>query len=124
MELPWGGIIAFFGTLSLFVGSLTALYQGDSKRLLAFHSMGQIGYVLLAIGMGIAFRRVNPAISAVALIAGLFHLLVRPTIRIHEMHQIDFVLPPDATQSIQSSPSYFRPMVPESMAQLLPGQRW
>ncbi len=71
----WGGIIAFFGTLSLFVGSLTALYQGDSKRLLAFHSMGQIGYVLLAIGMGIAFRRIHPAISAVALIAGLFHLL-------------------------------------------------
>ena len=57
------------------MGSLTALYQGDSKRLLAFHSMGQIGYVLLAIGMGIAFRRINPAISAVALIAGLFHLL-------------------------------------------------
>jgi hydrogenase-4 component B len=75
LTTTWGGIIAFFGTLSLFVGSLTALYQGDSKRLLAFHSMGQIGYVLLAIGMGIAFRRVNPAISAVALIAGLFHLL-------------------------------------------------
>jgi len=75
LTTTWGGIIAFFGTLSLFVGSLTALYQGDSKRLLAFHSMGQIGYVLLAIGMGIAFRRINPAISAVALIAGLFHLL-------------------------------------------------
>ncbi len=71
----WGGIIAFFGALSLFVGSLTALYQGDSKRLLAFHSMGQIGYMLLAIGMGITFRRIHPAISAVALIAGLFHLL-------------------------------------------------
>lgn len=75
LTTTWGGIIAFFGTLSLFVGSLTALYQGDSKRLLAFHSMGQIGYMLLAIGMGIAFRRIHPAISAVALIAGLFHLL-------------------------------------------------
>jgi hydrogenase-4 component B len=75
LTTTWGGVIAFFGTLSLFVGSLTALYQGDSKRLLAFHSMGQIGYVLLAIGMGIAFRRINPAVSAVALIAGLFHLL-------------------------------------------------
>jgi formate hydrogenlyase subunit 3/multisubunit Na+/H+ antiporter MnhD subunit len=48
----WGGILAFFGALSLFVGSLTALYQGDGKRLLAFHSMGQIGYMLLAIGWG------------------------------------------------------------------------
>ncbi len=75
LTTTWGGIIAFFAAVSLFVCSLTALYQGDSKRLLAFHSMGQIGYVLLAIGMGIAFRRINPAISAVALIAGLFHLL-------------------------------------------------
>lgn len=75
LTTTWGGIIAFFGALSLFVGSLTALYQNDDKRLLAYHSMGQIGYVLLAIGMGIAFLRINPAISVVALIAGLFHLL-------------------------------------------------
>ncbi len=75
LTTTWGGIIAFFAAVSLFVCSLTALYQGDSKRLLAFHSMGQIGYVLLGIGMGIAFRRINPAISAVALLAGLFHLL-------------------------------------------------
>ena len=69
----WGGVIAFFGVLSLFVGSLTALIQKDSKRLLAFSSIGQIGYIFLALGMGIAFMRINPAISAVALIAGLFH---------------------------------------------------
>jgi len=69
----WGGLIATFGTLSLFVGSLTALMQRDSKRLLAFSSIGQIGYIFLALGMGIAFLRINPAISAVALIAGLFH---------------------------------------------------
>ena len=69
----WGGLIATFGTLSLFVGSLTALMQKDSKRLLAFSSIGQIGYIFLALGMGIAFLRINPAISAIALIAGLFH---------------------------------------------------
>jgi|GEM_PF-65196 hydrogenase-4 component B len=69
----WGGVIAVFGTLSLFVGSLTALMQRDSKRLLAFSSIGQIGYIFLALGMGIVFIRINPAISGLALVAGLFH---------------------------------------------------
>lgn len=71
----WGMIIACFGALSLFVGTLTALVQEDSKRLLAFHSIGQIGYVLLAIGAGLSFLPILPAISAVALIAGLYHVV-------------------------------------------------
>jgi len=75
LTTTWGGVMAFFGALSLFVCSLTALYQGDSKRLLAFSSMSHIGGILLVIGMGIAFRRISPAMSGVALIAGLFHLL-------------------------------------------------
>ncbi len=75
LTTTWGGVMAFFGALSLFVCSLTALYQGDSKRLLAFSSMSHIGGILLVIGMGIAFRRISPAISGVALIAGLLHLL-------------------------------------------------
>jgi len=69
----WGGLIATFGTLSLFMGTLAALMQKDSKRLLAFHSIGQIGYIFLALGMGMTFLRINPAISAIALVAGLFH---------------------------------------------------
>jgi hydrogenase-4 component B len=71
----WGIIIAVFGTVSLFVGTLTALIQEDSKRLLAFHSIGQVGYIFLSLGMGIAFLRVSPVISAVALTAGVYHLL-------------------------------------------------
>jgi hydrogenase-4 component B len=71
----WGGIIAFFGALSLFVGTMEALTQHDSKRLLAFHSMGQMGYIFLGIGIGMAFLRVSPAISAVGFIGGIFHLI-------------------------------------------------
>lgn len=71
----WGGVIAFFGAVSLFIGSITALAQKDSKRLLAFSSIGQMGYICLALGMGIAFLRVNPAISTIAFIAGLFHII-------------------------------------------------
>jgi len=71
----WGGTIAVFGTISLFVATLTALIQEDSKRLLAFHSIGQVGYIFLSLGMGIAFLPINPIISAVAFIAGLYHLI-------------------------------------------------
>lgn len=73
--LIWGAIIALWGTISLFVGSVTALYQSDSKRLIAFSSIGQVGYILLSIGMGIAFLQINPVVSVIALIAGLYHLI-------------------------------------------------
>lgn len=71
----WGGIIAVLGTVSIFVGTLTALQQDDSKRLLSFHIIGQIGYMLLGVGTAVFFVRSNPALATVALIAGLYHLV-------------------------------------------------
>ena len=71
----WGGVIALFGAVSLFVGTMEALAQHDSKRLLAFHSMGQMGYIFLGIGIGIAFLRISPALSAAGFIGGLYHLV-------------------------------------------------
>ncbi len=47
-------MIALAGTGSLFVGTLTALRQTDSKRLMAFHTIGQIGYICLGLGVGVA----------------------------------------------------------------------
>lgn len=71
----WGGIIAFFGTVSLFVCTLTALLQHDAKRLMAFHSMGQMGYVCLGLGIGLAFLNRAPLISTLGFVGGLYHLL-------------------------------------------------
>lgn len=71
----WGLITAFFGALTLVVCSTAGLFQNDSKRLLAFSSMSQIGYVCIGIGVGIGFLRVSPAISALGFIAGLYHVL-------------------------------------------------
>ncbi|HIE52646.1 MAG TPA: oxidoreductase, partial [Armatimonadetes bacterium] len=67
----WGEIIAIFGTLSIFIGTVTALVQSDSKRLLSFHIIGQVGYMLLGVGTGICFLRLNPALATVALMSGL-----------------------------------------------------
>jgi hydrogenase-4 component B len=75
LSMAYGIVIAAFGALSLFMGTISALMQHDSKRLLAFHSIGQIGYILLSIGTGLAFLQTNPVLSAVATMAGIYHLL-------------------------------------------------
>jgi hydrogenase-4 component B len=71
----WGVVIALFGTISIFVGTMTALVQEDSKRLLSFHVIGQMGYMFLGIGVGVFFLRTQPILGAVAITGGIFHLI-------------------------------------------------
>lgn len=71
----WGGAIAVLGTLSVFVGTLTALRQDDAKRVLSFHIIGQIGYMLLGIGTGLFFLKSSPLLASLAFIAGLYHVI-------------------------------------------------
>jgi hydrogenase-4 component B len=74
-SVVWGVVIALFGTASIFVGTLTALQQDDAKRMMSFHVIGQIGYMLLGIGMGIFFLPSSPKLALIALAAGVFHLV-------------------------------------------------
>lgn len=71
----WGGIIASLGAISIFVGTLTALRQDDVKRVLSFHSIGQIGYMLLGVGTSLFFIHTNPYLAIVGLVAGLYHVI-------------------------------------------------
>lgn len=71
----WGMTIAILGVASIFVGTLTALRQDDSKRILSFHMIGQVGYMLLPIGIALFFLDKSLALSVVALVAGLFHTI-------------------------------------------------
>jgi formate hydrogenlyase subunit 3/multisubunit Na+/H+ antiporter MnhD subunit len=50
-----GVITAAFGAVTLFIGTVQALKQHDAKRLHAYHSIGQMGYILLGIGSAHAF---------------------------------------------------------------------
>ena len=75
----WGAVIAVLGTVTLFTGTMQALKQEQSKRLLAFHSIGQVGYILLGSGACMALLA-SPApgaaaFAAVALAGALFHVL-------------------------------------------------
>ncbi len=44
-------IIAAFGVLSMLIGVIMALMQEDLKRLLAYHSISQMGYIVLGFGL-------------------------------------------------------------------------
>jgi hydrogenase-4 component B len=69
----WGIILALAGTGSLFVGTLTALRQTDTKRLMAFHTIGQIGYICLGLGVGVYCLAMYPALATIALAGAILH---------------------------------------------------
>ena len=58
-------MLVFIGCLSMFICVTMALAQHDFKRLLAFHSISQIGYVLTAVGL----------CTALGISAGLYHAM-------------------------------------------------
>ncbi|MBI2955212.1 MAG: hydrogenase 4 subunit B [Chloroflexi bacterium] len=72
----WGGLILALGAISAVLGVLYALMEHDLKRLLAFHSVENIGIILM--GLGTAFLLASfgqPAHAALALVASLYHVL-------------------------------------------------
>ncbi|MBO8174180.1 MAG: cation:proton antiporter [Thermococcus sp.] len=66
-----GWIIIFFACLTLIVGNAMAVIQTDMKRLFAFSSVGQIGYILLGIGIGLAAYGTD--IGQIALAGAIYH---------------------------------------------------
>ena len=72
----WGAIVLVFGLVSAVMGVLYALMQHDLKRLLAYHSVENIGIILIGIGLAMIFTSFNMSLlAALALIAGLYHTL-------------------------------------------------
>ena len=58
-------LLVFLGTITMFIGVTMALSQHDFKRLLAFHSISQIGYVMTAVGLS----------TALGITGGLYHAM-------------------------------------------------
>ncbi|HOW85705.1 MAG TPA: proton-conducting transporter membrane subunit [Candidatus Aminicenantes bacterium] len=75
----WGLVVAAVGAATLLIGTIQAMKQSDAKRLLAYSSIGQIGYIVLAIGVALALALpAGPAVSvlaAAAVIGALYHAL-------------------------------------------------
>ncbi|MBP8958884.1 MAG: hypothetical protein KBG40_00460 [Bacteroidales bacterium] len=70
-------LITTLGALSMAVGVLLAIGQWDIKRLLAYHSISQMGYVVMSAGIGMILlaRGTKPEVASLAIAGGLFHLI-------------------------------------------------
>ncbi|MFC1501315.1 complex I subunit 5 family protein [Elusimicrobiota bacterium] len=64
-------LLSILGVVSIIVAVILALYQWDFKRLLAYHSVSQIGYIALGIGLG----------TPLGILGGIFHLINHSTFK-------------------------------------------
>ncbi|MFO8014452.1 MAG: proton-conducting transporter membrane subunit [Phycisphaerae bacterium] len=63
--LSFGYLFAWLGALTIVIPTFTALLQDDSKRLLAWHGVGQGGYMILGIAVA----------TPLGIAGGIFHTL-------------------------------------------------
>ena len=61
----WGASLVWIGTATMAVGVMYAMVQTDLKRMLAYSTVSQIGYMMMGIGIG----------TPLAITAGLLHCL-------------------------------------------------
>ena len=72
----WGVAMLIVGTASALLGVLYALMQHDLKRLLAYHSIENIGIILMGLGMSMIFLGSGqPLLGTLGLVAALYHTL-------------------------------------------------
>jgi NADH-quinone oxidoreductase subunit N len=73
MAVDWQKILALLAVASLVLGNLTAIAQTNLKRMLAYSTIAQMGFVLLAMLSGVTAG--DPALIADAYSAGMFYLI-------------------------------------------------
>lgn len=61
----WGAVMMWAGTVTMVVGVVYAMVQHDLKRMLAYHTVSQIGYIITGLGIG----------TPLAITAALLHCL-------------------------------------------------
>lgn len=72
----WGVLVVAIGAISAVLGVLYALAQHDAKRLLAFHSIENVGIILLGVGVAMVAAGAGlGGLAAMSLGAALFHSL-------------------------------------------------
>lgn len=65
VKLNWAGAVGVIAIITMIVGNVAALAQTNVKRMLAYSSIGQAGYILMALAIGTEY----------ALAGGLFHIV-------------------------------------------------
>jgi NADH-quinone oxidoreductase subunit L len=65
-------VVATLGAITMLLAALIALTQNDLKRVLAYSTLSQLGYMFLALGSGVA--SVSRSLVTFAVLAAMFHL--------------------------------------------------
>ena len=69
IEMVNGGkiidILFVFGLVGMIMGSISAMHENDIRRMIAFSSVAQIGYIYMGIGLG----------TKIGMVASLFHII-------------------------------------------------
>ncbi len=74
--------MVIIGSISSFLGVLYALSEHDLKRLLAYHSIENIGIILLGLGSSLVFLSAGmKALASLGLVAALYHTLNHATFK-------------------------------------------
>jgi hydrogenase-4 component B len=72
----WGVLVLLLGALSAVIGVLYALVDHDLKRLLAFHSIENVGIILIGAGAGMLYHRAGlEPLALLGVAAALYHTL-------------------------------------------------
>jgi hydrogenase-4 component B len=80
--LWWGGLLLVLGIVSGVVGVMFALGQHDIKRLLAYHSIENIGIIVIGIGLAMIGRTLDyPALTLLGICGALLHTLNHATFK-------------------------------------------
>jgi len=71
----WGHLVLVLAIISSVFGVLYALMEHDLKRLLAYHSVENIGIILLGVGAGMVFMSKGmPLLAGLAWVAAFYHV--------------------------------------------------
>lgn len=71
LDLTTSYVLMAMGALSMIAGVFLAIGQWDMKRLFAYHSISQMGYVVMSVGIG----------TPLGILGGLFHLMNHATFK-------------------------------------------
>jgi hydrogenase-4 component B len=108
----WAGLLVLVvGVISAVLGVLYALMEHDLKRLLAYHSIENIGIILMGLGAALIFRVAgHPLLAGVALIAAMFHTLNHAIFKCLLFLGAGSVLHSTGTRNMEKMGGLIRPM--------------
>ena len=73
LAIDWQQMLVVLAVASLFIGNLAAIAQSNLKRMLAYSTIGQMGFVLLGLLSGVVDG--NPAAAANAYSSAMFYIV-------------------------------------------------